>query len=67
MDIRITVSEDAGRRAGEKAEAVGLSLEQAIAVYVQRIADSTETLENELLADGSPVRRTLRQQIYRFL
>ena len=67
MDIRITVSEDAGRRAGGKAEAVDLSLEQAIAAYVQRIADGTEPLENDLLPDGSLARRTLRQQIYRFL
>jgi hypothetical protein len=65
MEIRITVSEDAGRCAGEKAEAVGISPDQAIAVSVQRIADGTETLENDLLPDGTRMRRTLRQQIYR--
>jgi hypothetical protein len=65
MEIRITVSENVGRCAGEKAEAVGISLEQAIAASVQRIADGTEPLENDLLPDGTPMRRTLRQQIYR--
>jgi hypothetical protein len=65
MEIRITISEDVGRCAGEKAEAVGISLEQAIAAYVHRIADRTELLENDLLPDGTPMRRTLRQQIYR--
>jgi hypothetical protein len=65
MEIRVTVSEDVNRFAREKAEAVGISLEQAISAYVQRIADGTELLENDLLPDGTPMRRTLRQQIYR--
>jgi hypothetical protein len=65
MEIRITVSEDIGLNAQKKAEAVGIALEQAVAAYVQRIADGTEFLENDLLPDGTPMRRTLRQQIYR--
>jgi hypothetical protein len=66
MEIRINVSEEAGRRAGKLAGAAGISLEQALAAYVQRIADGTEPIENDLLPDGAPLRRTLRQQIYRF-
>jgi hypothetical protein len=65
MDIQITVSEDVGRCAREKAQAVGISLEQAIMAYIQTIADGTQPLENDRLPDGTSVRRTLRQQIYR--
>jgi len=65
MEIRIAVDAEVGRRAGNKAEAVGISIEQAISAYVQRIADGTEPLENEFLPDGTLMRRTLRQQIYR--
>ena len=65
MEIRITLSDDAARIAGEKAEEVGITLELAVAAYVQRIADGTEHLVNDLLPDGTPKPRTLRQQIYR--
>ena len=65
MEIQITVNEESGRRAAERAEAVGISLQQAMAAYVQRIADGTELLENDLLPYGTPMQRTLRQQIYR--
>jgi hypothetical protein len=65
MEIQISVYEDVGRRAEAKAGAVGISLAQAISAYVQRIADGTEQLENDLLPDGTPMRRGIRQQIYR--
>jgi hypothetical protein len=65
MEIRIAVSEDVGRSTEEKAAALGVSLSTAIAAYVQRIADGTELLENDFLPDGTPMRRTIRQQIYR--
>jgi len=66
MEIRITVGEDAGKRAEEMAQAIGASLEQVIAAYVHRIADGTELLESDLFPDGTPRPRTLRQQMYRF-
>ncbi|MGA2535732.1 MAG: hypothetical protein ABSF53_06955 [Terracidiphilus sp.] len=65
MEIRIAVSDEVGKAAAEEAEKVGTTLELAVAAYVQRIADGTEHLENDLLPDGAPMRRTLRQQIYR--
>jgi hypothetical protein len=65
MEIRVTVSDGAARAAAEKAIAVGVTLELAVAAYVLRIADGTEPLENDLFTDGTPKQRTLRQQIYR--
>jgi antitoxin component of RelBE/YafQ-DinJ toxin-antitoxin module len=65
MEIQITVNENVGRLAAEKAEAMGISLERAIAAYLQRVAEGTEPIEDELLLDGTPMRRALRQQIYR--
>ena len=65
MQIRIELDENVVRCAGEKAQAIGISLEQAVASYIQRISDGTETLEDDLLAGGSPMGPTLRQQIYR--
>jgi antitoxin component of RelBE/YafQ-DinJ toxin-antitoxin module len=65
MEIRVNVSDEVARSAAEKARAVGLTVEQAIATYLWRVAEGTEPLENELGPDGIPVRRTLRQQIYR--
>jgi hypothetical protein len=65
MELRITLDDEAVLRARKKAQSVGLTLEQAIATYVWRIAEDTEPLENEISADGTPQRRTLRQQIYR--
>jgi hypothetical protein len=65
MEIRLVIDEEIARRAEEKAKAVGISLEQAISTYVWRIAEGTETLQNELLPNGTPRRRTLREQTYR--
>jgi hypothetical protein len=65
IEIQFTVNEDFGRLAEAEAGAVGISLVQAITAYVQRIADGTELLEDDLLPDGTPMRRGLRQQIYR--
>jgi hypothetical protein len=65
MELRVTLDDEVVLCAQEKAQAVGLTLEQAIATYVCRIAEGTEPLENELSPDGTPMRRTLRQQMYR--
>jgi len=65
MDIRVTLEDEIVISARKKAQAVGLALDQVIATYVCRIADGSESLENELLPDGELVQRTLRQQIYR--
>ena len=65
MEIRITIEDEGVIIAAKKAQSVGLTIEQAIATFVRRIAEGSEPLENELLPDGVPMRRTLRQQIYR--
>ncbi len=65
MEIRLTLDDEVARRVQEKAQSVGITIEQAIATYLWRIAEDTGPLENELLPDGTPKRRTLRQQIYR--
>ncbi|MGA3082078.1 MAG: hypothetical protein ABSD44_11925 [Terracidiphilus sp.] len=52
-------------RAQKKAQSVGLTLEQAIATYVWRVAEGTEPLEDETSQNGTPERRTLRKQTYR--
>ena len=61
----MTLDDEVALRAQEKAQSVGLTLEQAVATYVRRIADDTEPLENEIFPDVTSQRRTLRQQIYR--
>jgi len=60
----MTLDDEVALRAQEKAQSVGLTLEQAVATYVRRIADDTEPLENEIFPDVTSQRRTLRQQIY---
>jgi antitoxin component of RelBE/YafQ-DinJ toxin-antitoxin module len=65
MELRMTLEDEVALRARKKAQSVGLTLEQAIATYVWRIADDTEPLENEICPDGTLRRRTLRQQTYR--
>jgi hypothetical protein len=65
MELRMTLNDEVALRAEQKAHSVGVTLEQAIATYVLRIAEGTEPLENELSPDGTPLRRTLRQQTYR--
>jgi hypothetical protein len=44
MDIEVTVDDEVARLAGQKAEAVGMSIEMAVAAYVQRIAEGTESI-----------------------
>jgi antitoxin component of RelBE/YafQ-DinJ toxin-antitoxin module len=65
MELRVTLDDKVALRAQKKAQSVGLTLEQAIATYIWRIAEGTEPLENEIALDGTPERRTLRQQTYR--
>ena len=65
MEIRITIGDEVVIGATEKAQAVGLTIEQVLATHLRRIADGSESLDNELLPDGTPMRQTLRQQIYR--
>jgi hypothetical protein len=65
MELRMTLDDYVAQCARKKAQSVGLTLEQAIATYVWRIAEDTEPLENEISPDGTPQRRTLRQQTYR--
>jgi antitoxin component of RelBE/YafQ-DinJ toxin-antitoxin module len=65
MELRVTLDDEVTLCAQEKAQSVGLTLEQAIATYIWRIAEDTEPLENDLSPDGTPLRRTLRQQTYR--
>jgi hypothetical protein len=61
----MTLDDEVALCAQKKAQSAGLTLEQAIATYVLRIAEGTEPVENEISKDGTPQRRTLRQQIYR--
>jgi antitoxin component of RelBE/YafQ-DinJ toxin-antitoxin module len=65
MEIRITIEDEIVIRATEEARAVGLTIEQVIATYLLRIAEGSESLDDELLPDGASMRRTLRRQIYR--
>jgi antitoxin component of RelBE/YafQ-DinJ toxin-antitoxin module len=65
MEIRITIEDEIVSSATEKAQSVGLTIEQAIETFLRRVAEGSEPLENELSPDGVPMRRTLRQQIYR--
>jgi antitoxin component of RelBE/YafQ-DinJ toxin-antitoxin module len=65
MEIWVNVEDEIVISATEKAESVGLTIEQLIAAYLRRIADGSEPIDDEISMDGGPVRRTLRQQIYR--
>ena len=65
MEIQISIEDEIVSSVTEKAQAVGLTIEQTIETYLRRVAEGSEPLENELLPDGVPMRRTLRQQIYR--
>jgi antitoxin component of RelBE/YafQ-DinJ toxin-antitoxin module len=65
MKLQMILDDEVALSAQKKARSVGLTLEQAIATYVWRIAEGTEPLENEISPDGTPRRRTLRQQTYR--
>jgi hypothetical protein len=65
MEILFMIEDEIVLSAREKAQAAGQTVEQAISTYLQRIAEGPEPLENELSPDGVPMRRTLRQQLYR--
>ena len=65
MQIRITIDDEIAHSAQDKAQAVGITLEQALTVYLTRVAEGTEPIANEFAPDGTLKPRTLRQQIYR--
>ena len=65
MHIQITIDDEIAHSAQGKVQAVGITLEQALTVYLTRVAEGTEPIANEFAPDGTFKLRTYRQQIYR--
>lgn len=67
MKFTVEIEEEVFRAAEGVLRGEGITPEQGIATYLWRIAHNEEPVDTNLHLDRTPMPRTVRQQLYRFV
>ncbi len=66
MTFTVEIEEEVFRAAESVLHSAGITPELAIAAYFWRIAHNEEPADTNLRSDGTPLPRTVREQLYRY-